>query len=369
LTEEHSGREARAGAKTAGWKRWARYLGFAAAAVFLVLTGVNASWLAPVPRGGVKLIAHRGVHQLYDQTGLDNETCTAERIEQPMHAYLENTVSSMLQAQRLTAQMVEIDVAPTADGRIAVFHDWTVDCRTEGHGQTRDFTMAQLKALDAGYGYTADGGKSFPFRGKGVGAIPALEEALAVLPRTPILFNFKSKDPAEADLLAKLLKASGRDVERIGDGFYGDPAPVARIAQHFPKAWAWSKQSARACSEDYVRLGWSGYLPASCRGGTMIIPLDRQWPFWGWPNRLIARMEAAGGRVLVVGPQASDAAPMGLSLPEQLGEVPSSFNGYLWIEDIWNLGPSLHPLQDRRGDAQVAAAEAGLARRRARMAE
>ena len=28
--------------------------------------------------------------------------------------------------------------------------------------------MQQLKQLDVGYGYTADGGKTFPFRSKGV---------------------------------------------------------------------------------------------------------------------------------------------------------------------------------------------------------
>ncbi len=27
--------------------------------------------------------------------------------------------------------------------------------------------MSELKTLDIGYGYTADGGKSFPFRGQG----------------------------------------------------------------------------------------------------------------------------------------------------------------------------------------------------------
>ena len=42
-----------------------------------------------------------------------------------------------------------------------------------------------LKSLDAGYGYSADGGRTFPFRGKGVGAIPTLAEAVRALPTTP----------------------------------------------------------------------------------------------------------------------------------------------------------------------------------------
>jgi glycerophosphoryl diester phosphodiesterase len=69
------------------------------------------------------------------------------------------------------ADMVEFDVQPTTDGQFAVFHDWTLNCRTNGAGVTRDHTMKELKALDVGYGYTADGGKTYPFRGKGVDAI------------------------------------------------------------------------------------------------------------------------------------------------------------------------------------------------------
>ena len=33
--------------------------------------------------------------------------------------------------------MIEIDVHPTTDGQFAVFHDWTLDCRTNGAGVTR----------------------------------------------------------------------------------------------------------------------------------------------------------------------------------------------------------------------------------------
>jgi len=350
-------------------RRWLLRLALAGAAALLVLTLVNASWLAPEPKGAVKLVAHRSVYQLFDQTGLEPDTCTADRIEPPVHNYLENTVRSMQQARALGAQIVEVDIAPTADGRIAIFHDWTLDCRTDGSGNVRDRTMAELKALDIGHGYTADGGQTFPFRGKGVGAMPTLEEALAALPDTPIIFNFKSADPTEADLLARLLRQSGRDVAAIGDAFYGGPAgPVERIRQHFPGNWAWSKDEAKACSKDYVKFGWSGYLPESCRGKTLIVPLDYQWAFWGWPNRLIARMEAHGGRVLITGLQGNDAAAGGLSLPEQLGEVPASFNGYVWVEDIWTLGPALRPSRDRRSNAQRTAAEDGLKRRRAWLA-
>ncbi len=328
-------------------KRWGMRIALVLAIAFLVLTVINASWMVPAPRGYVKLIAHRGAHQLYDRAGLTRDSCTANRIEVPVHDYLENTVQGMLQAQRLGAQMIEVDVAPTADGGIALFHDWTLDCRTNGKGEVRAATMAQLKALDAGYGYTADQGKTFPFRGKGVGAIPSLAEAVTALPDRPLIFNFKSKDASEADQLAKALQAAGRDVAKVGDAFYGADAPVARIRQLYPRAWTFSMGGARACTMDYLKYGWFTVVPESCRNGTLIVPLNRQWAFAGWPNRLLERMEKVGARVVVVGPDGKG-RDRGLTLPEEIGQVPSSFNGYIWVEDIYAVGPALHPAFNKR---------------------
>jgi glycerophosphoryl diester phosphodiesterase len=177
----------------------------ALAVVVVILLGLsllNATWLAPTPAGKPKLIAHRGVYHLYDKrAAFGRDTCTARFIRPPDHEVFENTIASIQMAAGLGGDMVEIDVAPTKDGKMVLFHDWTVDCRTNGKGETRDLTLAELKALDIGYGYTADGGKSFPLRGKGIGQIPTVEEALAALPSRPLLFNFKSKSPDEADQL------------------------------------------------------------------------------------------------------------------------------------------------------------------------
>jgi glycerophosphoryl diester phosphodiesterase len=341
-----------------------RLIAFAVAVFLLVFTFVNASWLAPKPKGGIRLIAHRGVYQLYDRKGVDRDTCTAARIEQPVHDYLENTTRSMQAARQMGADMVEIDVAPTKDGQIAIFHDWTVDCRTDGKGEIRDKAMAELKQLDPGHGYTPDGGKTFPFRGQQKGAIPTLQEAVDALPSTPIIFNFKSRWPREADQLAAALKTARRDVVARGDVFYGDPGPVDRIKVHYPKAWAWSiKQGAKTCTKDYFLYGWTSIIPESCRNGTLIVPLNYQWAVWGWPNRTIQRMDKVGARVLIAAPYGKD-AHMGLTLPEQLGEIPASFKGYVWVDDIWTVGPALRPNRDIRTREQAAAAEAGLKRRR-----
>ena len=83
-------------------------------------------------RAPMTLVAHRGLAQTYHREDLDNETCTATRIYPPQHPYLENTIASMQAAFDAGADIVEFDVHPTTDGAFAVFHDWTVDCRTQG---------------------------------------------------------------------------------------------------------------------------------------------------------------------------------------------------------------------------------------------
>ncbi len=318
---------------------------FAALVAWVVLS--NASWMAPIPEGKPRLIAHRGVYHLYDKraaTGRD--TCTAAHAYPPEHEVFENTPDSMRWAVGLGANMVEVDVAPTKDGKMVLFHDWTVDCRTGGKGETRDLTLAEFKALDIGYGYTADGGETLPLRGKGAGKIPTVEEGLAALPVHPILFNFKSKNGREADQLFAILKASGRDSAKIGDAFYGGERPVKRMRELLPANWSFDLQrEALACSKDYVTYGWTGIVPESCRNGVLAIPINYQWAFWGWPNRLIQRMDSVGARVIVFGPYERGKSNEGLSTPYQLTKVPANFNGYIWVEDIREVGPALRPRQ------------------------
>lgn len=126
-----------------------------------VVWAMNTSMFVTPPAGTAKLLAHRGVHQTYSKANVGKDTCTATIIDTPQHPYLENTIASMQAAFDAGADVVELDVHLTPDKQFAVFHDWTLDCRTEGKGVTEETPMAMLKSLDIGYGYTADGGTSF----------------------------------------------------------------------------------------------------------------------------------------------------------------------------------------------------------------
>lgn len=105
----------------------------------------------------------------------------------------ENTLAALLQAMLDGADACEIDIQITADGFIVVCHDLTVDRTTDGTGHIKDMTFEQIRALDAGYRFTTDGGKTFPFRGKGI-KIPTLDEVLEALPEMRFFIEVKSED-------------------------------------------------------------------------------------------------------------------------------------------------------------------------------
>ena len=64
----------------------------------------------------------------------------------------ENTLRSFRRALAVGVAAVELDVQLTKDGRLAVIHDETLDRTTNGRGPVQDFTLAELKRLDAGRG-------------------------------------------------------------------------------------------------------------------------------------------------------------------------------------------------------------------------
>jgi len=256
----------------------------------------------------------------------------------PTHGYLENTLPSMEAAFANGADIVEFDIHPTTDGQFAVLHDWTVDCRTEGKGVTREHSMAELKTLDIGYGYTADGGKTFPFRGKGVGLMPTLDEVRARFPDKQLLINVKSDDPKEGDLLAARLGQLPPE-RRALLAVYGGERPIARLRETLPGLRTMSKISLKGCMLRYIGLGWSGFMPAACRNSIVLLPVDIAPWIWGYPNRLLARMHEAGTLVYITGKMDMTGFSSGVDSAETFARLPRDFAGGVWTNKIELIGP------------------------------
>jgi glycerophosphoryl diester phosphodiesterase len=300
----------------------------------------NTSWRAqPAPGASLGLIAHRGVHQNFTREGLTSESCTASRILPPPHDFIENTVASMQAAFTAGADIVELDVHPTTDGRLAVFHDWTLDCRTDGTGVVRKHSLADLQRLDIGYRYTADGGKTFPLRGKGKGLMPDLEAVLGQFPAGRFLVNFKSNDVREGDMLGELIATHPEWRPSIW-GAYGGDAPTFRAADRLDGLKAWSGRGLKQCLTRYIGLGWTGYVPEACRDTMIMVPINVAPWLWGWPNLFQQRLRETGSEIILVGPYTvGDPGAAGIDTKEDLVRVPEGFGGYLWTNRIELIGP------------------------------
>ena len=286
------------------------------------------------------MLAHRGLAQTYPATGLTATTCTAARIFPPEHAFIENTLPSMRAAFAAGADIVELDVHPTTDGQIAVFHDWTLDCRTDGHGVTREHSLAELKKLDVGYGYTADGGKTFPLRGTGIGLLPSLDEVLSAFPDKRFLIHIKSNDADEGRRLAERLKSlPPQQLQRLM--IYGGAQPVA-AARDMLDIPTMSGSTLKRCLIRYILLGWSGYHPVRLRtqraagaGQLCAVAVGLAEPVSQPDERSWLGMSSSSDAMT------ARIFPAGSIKPEDLSMLPSGFAGGIWTNRIDRIGPLL----------------------------
>jgi glycerophosphoryl diester phosphodiesterase len=99
----------------------------------------------------------------------------------------ENTLASFAGALEVGAVLVELDVQLTVDGHVVVLHDPTLDRTTTGRGNVREKTLAEVRAVSAGYPDrfgTAFAGER----------VPLLSEALALLrDRARVLVEIKTE--------------------------------------------------------------------------------------------------------------------------------------------------------------------------------
>jgi glycerophosphoryl diester phosphodiesterase len=118
----------------------------------------------------------------------------ATRPEQTLEAYRE--------AIALGAEAIECDVQRTRDGRLAMFHDLTLDRTTDGHGPIAHVDWDDLRRLDAG--------SWFDPRFAGL-RVPSLEDTLdlAVSAGIPLCIEIKGSAadaPATAEVVTALLR-------------------------------------------------------------------------------------------------------------------------------------------------------------------
>jgi len=248
-----------------------------------------------------EIIAHRGVHQNYSMENMDwQTTCTASRIFPPTHEFIENTIESIAAAFEMGATIVEIDMNRTADDHLVVFHDWMLDCRTEGHGKVNESPLAYLKTLDVGYGYTADSGRTYPFRGKGIGKMPTFAEVLQQFPDRKFLLDHKDGSMKTTELLATLIKLLPPE-QQSNLTYWGPDDTFNHLHSEVPairRLLANRRQHKQWIKSIWLKLGF-GALPAECRDQGLGIYPKYTFLLPGWPYRFLDKVNAAGARFYI----------------------------------------------------------------------
>jgi glycerophosphoryl diester phosphodiesterase len=89
---------------------------------------------------------------------------------------------------------------------------------TNGIGKIADYTLAELKELDAGYKFQPEGSNDYPYRGKGL-QILSIDEVLPRFPNVRFNIDIKSDNPEAPKLLAEKLKELNSE-ERVCVGSF-----------------------------------------------------------------------------------------------------------------------------------------------------
>jgi len=168
---------------------------------FIILLGVALGIIAllakPIPNhpyfesDAVMVMSHRGGRRLWP----------------------ENTLFGFENAAALGVDVLEMDLRSTRDGAIVVLHDDTVDRTMDGTGPVLEYTLEELKSLDAAYHWSPDDGQTYPHRGQGI-VIPTLEEVLAAFPDMQMNIEIKQSEPSIVVPVCDLIREYGA-VERV----------------------------------------------------------------------------------------------------------------------------------------------------------
>ncbi|MGM9568748.1 MAG: glycerophosphodiester phosphodiesterase [Phascolarctobacterium sp.] len=98
--------------------------------------------------------------------------------------YPENTMLAFQKAWEAGADGIELDVQLSKDGQVVIIHDEKLDRTTNGTGNVRDYTLEELRKLDASYIYAGQ---------MGINPIPTLEEYCAWVAGTDLVTNVELK--------------------------------------------------------------------------------------------------------------------------------------------------------------------------------
>ncbi|MFH1126691.1 MAG: glycerophosphodiester phosphodiesterase family protein [archaeon] len=104
----------------------------------------------------------------------------------------ENTMRSFKKAISLGVDFIEFDIRMTKDKELAVIHDGTLERTTNGRGYVKDYTLGEIKKLDAGKGEK----------------ILALQEVITHLKNEKPVMTIEIKEPETLEQILSIIKTN-----------------------------------------------------------------------------------------------------------------------------------------------------------------
>ncbi len=196
-----------------------------------------------------------------------------------------STLFAVRRALELGVTGIELDVHATADRRLVVCHDATVDRTTDGHGAIHSLTLAELRALDNAHWFVAGADvtpgrpdDAYLYRGRAPQdldfAVATLEEVLDLLEDYPgVALNLDIKqtapavEPYEQQLAVLLL---GRDVvDRVIVASFLDAATDA-FSRYAPEV---ATSDGTLATATFIRAVRQGEVLAPMRHVALQVPV------------------------------------------------------------------------------------------------
>jgi glycerophosphoryl diester phosphodiesterase len=138
-----------------------------------------------------------------------------------------NTLAALERAVADGADVLEVDAQLTADGVLVLMHDDTVDRTTDGTGRVDALTLAEIRTLNAAFGYEGEPAERFAANGI---TVPALAEAFAAFPAMRWIVEIKPDTEEAARVMCETIREAGMET-RVLVGSFHDSA-----MRHFREA-------------------------------------------------------------------------------------------------------------------------------------
>lgn len=192
--------------------------------------------------------------------------------------YPENTLPAFLDALGTGLIYIELDVWCSRDGVPVVHHDGNF-LRTCGvDREVNDLDASEIRKLDAGFHYSPDQGRTFPYRGGNI-SIPTLEEVLANCREALFNIEIKQSEPAiEQQVIATVEQAGMLDQVLLASEKESVTARVRQLHPDIPTNlcfgevvafFSWMKSGRR---DEYRPLGNALQIPMFFRGIELVTP-------------------------------------------------------------------------------------------------